>query len=156
MEERKTRHPFSSLRPFALSSFRPFILSSFRPFPLSPESPLYDLIIIGAGPAGLSAAYAARKAELNYLVIERGCIVHTIYQFPTGLTFYSTPELISLGDVPMIVQSQKPTREEALNYYLKFVETQQLNIRTYEEVLSVTGQDGDFTIQSISQTTGEH
>jgi thioredoxin reductase (NADPH) len=116
---------------------------------------LYDIIIIGAGPAGLSAAYAARNAGLNYLVIERGCIVHTIYQFPTGMTFYSTPELISLGDVPMIVQSQKPTREEALNYYLKFVETQHLNIHTYEEVRSVTGHDGDFTIQSISQTTGE-
>lgn len=116
---------------------------------------MYDLIIIGAGPAGLSAAYAARSAGLTYLVLERDCIVHTIYQFPTGLTFYSTPELISLGNVPMIVQSQKPTREEALNYYLKFVETQQLKVHTYEEVRSVTGRDGNFAIRSISQTTGD-
>ena len=116
---------------------------------------MYELIIIGAGPAGLSAAYAARSAGLTYLVLERDCIVHTIYQFPTGLTFYSTPELISLGNVPMIVQSQKPTREEALNYYLKFVETQQLKVHTYEEVRSVTGRDGNFAIRSISQTTGD-
>ena len=79
--ERKRGKQGLLLCPFILSSFRPFVLSSFPP-----ESPLYDIIIIGAGPAGLSAAYAARNAGLNYLVIERGCIVHTIYQFPTGLT----------------------------------------------------------------------
>ena len=65
---------------------------------------MYDAVIIGAGPAGLAAAHAAQEAELDYLVVERQCIVHTIYQFPTGLVFYSTPELISVGDVPMIIQ----------------------------------------------------
>ncbi len=116
---------------------------------------MYDAVIIGAGPAGLAAAYAAKQAGLNYVVVERQCIVHTIYQFPTGLVFYSTPELISLGDVPMIVQGLKPTREEALNYYLKFVESQGLRVNTYEEVTRISGQDGDFEIESVSQREGE-
>ena len=116
---------------------------------------MYDAVIIGAGPAGLAAAYAARQAGLDYVVVERQCIVHTIYQFPTGLIFYSTPELISLGDVPMIVQGLKPTREEALNYYLKFVESQGLKVNTYEEVTSISGEDGDFEIRSVSQREGE-
>lgn len=115
---------------------------------------MYDAVIIGAGPAGLAAAYAAKQAELDYVVVERECIVHTIYQFPTGLVFYSTPELISLGDVPMIVQGLKPTREEALNYYLKFVESQGLKVNTYEEVTSISGADGDFEIRSVSQREG--
>ena len=115
---------------------------------------MYDAVIIGAGPAGLAAAYAARQAGLDYVVVERECIVHTIYQFPTGLVFYSTPELISLGDVPMIVQGLKPTREEALNYYLKFVESQDLKVNTYEEVTSISGADGDFEIRSVSQREG--
>ncbi len=116
---------------------------------------MYDAVIIGAGPAGLAAAYAAKRAGLDYVVVERQCIVHTIYQFPTGLVFYSTPELISLGDVPMIVQGLKPTREEALNYYLKFVESQGLKVNTYEEVTSISGEDGDFEIRSVSQREGE-
>ncbi len=115
---------------------------------------MYDAVIIGAGPAGLAAAYAASQAGLDYVVVERQCIVHTIYQFPTGLIFYSTPDLISLGDVPMIVQGLKPTREEALNYYLKFVASQGLKVNTYEEVHSVSGQDGDFEIESVSQRDG--
>lgn len=116
---------------------------------------MYDAVIIGAGPAGLAAAYAAKQAGLDYVVVERRCIVHTIYQFPTGLVFYSTPELISLGDVPMIVQGLKPTREEALNYYLKFVESQGLKVNTYEEVLGISGEDGDFEIRSVSQREGD-
>lgn len=116
---------------------------------------MYDAVIIGAGPAGLAAAYAAQQAGLNYLVVERQCIVHTIYQFPTGLLFYSTPDLISLGDVPLIIQGLKPTREEALNYYLKFVETKGLNVNTYEDVLSISGQDGNFEIRTISQREGD-
>ena len=115
---------------------------------------MYDAIIIGAGPAGLAAAHAAQEAGLDYLVVERQCIVHTIYQFPTGLIFYSTPELISLGDVPMIIQGLKPTREEALNYYLKFVETKRLKVNTYEEVLSISGQNGGFEIRTDSQREG--
>jgi thioredoxin reductase (NADPH) len=109
---------------------------------------LYDVIIVGAGPAGLSAAHAAHSAGLSYLAIERACIVHTIYEFPLGLTLYSTPELIELADVPLIIRDPKPTREDALRYYRRFVEVKRLNIHTYEEVTDVQGGDGAFTVHT--------
>ena len=114
---------------------------------------MYDVIIVGSGPAGLSAAHAAQTAGLSYLVIERDCIVHTIYQYPTGMTFYSTPELIELADLPMIIREPKPTREDALRYYLRFVETKGINIHTYEEVSEISGMDGDFTVHTRADTT---
>ncbi|MBT5872720.1 MAG: YpdA family putative bacillithiol disulfide reductase [Candidatus Latescibacteria bacterium] len=114
----------------------------------------FELIIIGAGPAGLSAALAAKNAGLTYVVIERSCIVHTIFHYPTGLLFYSTPELIELGDVPLIVRETKPTREEALRYYRRFVEVKDLAVRTYEEVTSITGSDGAFTVRTRSSAEG--
>lgn len=116
---------------------------------------MYDVIIIGAGPAGLSAAYSAKTAGLCYLVVERSCIVHTIYEFPIGLTLYSTPELIELADVPLIIRDQKPSREDALRYYRRFVEVKALTVHTYEEVTDIRGRDGDFTVTTRSATSGE-
>lgn len=113
---------------------------------------MYDVIIVGAGPAGLSAAHAAQTAGLDYLVIEKGCLVNTIHQFPIGLRLYSTPELIELADVPLIVRDAKPTREDALRYYLRFTETKGLAVRTYEEVTGITGHDGDFTVTTRTKT----
>lgn len=115
---------------------------------------VYDVIIVGAGPAGLAAAHAAQSAGLTYLVLERGCIVHTIYQFPAGLTFYSTPELIELADVPLIIREPKPSREDALRYYRRFVETKRLRVHTYEEVTDIAGGDGDFTVHTRTDTRG--
>ncbi len=116
----------------------------------------HDALIVGAGPAGLSAALAAQNAGLSYLVIERGCIVHTIYHYPTGLLFYSTPELIELGDIPLIVREAKPTREEALRYYRRFVEVKGLKVHTYEEVTEILGSDGDFTVRTHTDGAGAH
>ena len=116
----------------------------------------YEVLIVGAGPAGLSAALAAQNAGLSYLVIERGCIVHTIYHYPIGLLFYSTPELIELGDVPLIVRESKPTREEALRYYRRFVEVKSLKVQTYEEVTGICGRDGDFTVRTHTESAGAH
>lgn len=113
---------------------------------------MYDVIIIGAGPAGLAAAHAAKTAGLNYAVIEKGCIVNTIHQFPIGLTLYSTPERLELADVPLIIRDAKPTREDALRYYLRFTETNALTVRTYEEVTDITGRDGEFIVTSRTKT----
>lgn len=109
---------------------------------------MYDIVIVGAGPAGLSAAYAAKTAGLSYIVIERGCLAHTVYQFPVGLILYSTAELIELADVPLIVRDPKPSREDALRYYRRFVEVKVLTVHTYEEVADIRGQDGAFEVHT--------
>lgn len=94
----------------------------------------FDLIIVGAGPTGLSCAIEAEKANLNYVVIEKGVLVNSIYNFPTNMTFFSTSKLLEIGDTPFISHSDKPTRMEALEYYRRIVEKWNLNIQLYEEV----------------------
>src|SRR5215467_1083394 len=76
-----------------------------------------DVIIIGAGPTGLACGIEAEKSGLDYLLIEKGCIVNSIHHFPTQMTFFTTPELLEIGGLPLITPYQKPTRIEALKYY---------------------------------------
>lgn len=98
---------------------------------------MYDLLIIGAGPAGISAAWEAKKAGLDYLVIEKGLIGNTIYNYPVGLTVFSTPDELEFREGDLDPAREKPTREELLSYYVRFVIENDLNIRTEETVLSV-------------------
>ena len=77
----------------------------------------YDIIIIGAGPIGLACAIEAEKNGLDYLVLEKGCLVNSIYNYPTNMTFFSTSERLEIGEVPFISHGVKPTRTEALEYY---------------------------------------
>jgi thioredoxin reductase (NADPH) len=98
---------------------------------------MFDLIIIGAGPAGISAAFEAQKLNLNYLVIEKGLIGNTIYNYPIGLTVFSTPNELEFVEGDLKPARQKPTREELLSYYVRFVLENDLNVQTEEEVLSV-------------------
>ena len=98
---------------------------------------MYDLIIIGAGPAGISAAYEAKKLGLDYLVIEKGLIGNTIYQYPVGLTVFSTTNELEFEPGDLKPAREKPTREELLSYYVRFVLDNELNIRTEEAVESV-------------------
>ncbi|MFT3746254.1 MAG: NAD(P)-binding domain-containing protein [Pyrinomonadaceae bacterium] len=99
---------------------------------------MYDLIIIGAGPAGISAAYEAKKAGLSHLVIEKGLIGNTIYNYPVGLTVFSTTNELEFNDGDLKPAREKPTREELLSYYVRFVLDNGLNVQTEETVLSVT------------------
>lgn len=94
----------------------------------------FDLIIIGAGPTGLNCAIEAEKAGLHYLVVEKGVLVNSIYNFPTNMTFFSTSKLLEIGDTPFISHSDKPTRMEALEYYRRIAEKWKLRINLYEEV----------------------
>ncbi len=96
-----------------------------------------DVIIIGAGPSGLSAAIAARKHDLDYLVIEQGALVNSIYHFPPQMVFFTTPELLEIGGLPFVSPYEKPTRSEALKYYRKVVETYDLRIALGEKVALV-------------------
>lgn len=108
----------------------------------------YDMIIIGAGPIGMTVGIEATKAGLDYLIIEKGMLVNTIFRFPTNMTFFSTSKLLEIGDVPFIAHGDKPTRREALEYFRRVNEQWKLNIRYYETVGQVTGSDGDFTVHT--------
>src|SRR5215203_5073803 len=102
---------------------------------------MLDLIIIGAGPAGISAAYEAKKHNLEYLVIEKGLIGNTIYKYPVGLTVFSTTNELEFVEGELDPAREKPTREELLSYYVRFVLDNELNVRTEETVLSVEKLD---------------
>ncbi|HYX27696.1 MAG TPA: NAD(P)-binding domain-containing protein [Pyrinomonadaceae bacterium] len=107
-----------------------------------------DLLIIGAGPAGLSAADAAAREGLSYVVIEKGTIANTIRQYPVGRTMFSTPNELEMREGSLKPVREKPTREELLSHYIHFVLDHDLKINTGEEVIDVTGEDDNFTIQT--------
>jgi thioredoxin reductase (NADPH) len=98
---------------------------------------MLDLLIIGAGPAGISAAYEAKRSGLDYVVIEKGLIGNTIYHYPVGLTVFSTTNELEFNEGDLNPAREKPTREELLSYYVRFVLDNELNVRTEEKVLSV-------------------
>lgn len=110
----------------------------------------YDLIIIGSGPTGLSCAISAAKAGLDYVVLEKGVLVNSIYNFPTNMTFFSTSQLLEIGDTPFVSHGDKPTRREALEYYRRVADKWNLNINLYEEVqqMQPAGHDEGYVIQT--------
>src|ERR1044071_4649668 len=104
---------------------------------------MLDLLIIGAGPAGLSAAHAAAQEGLNYLVIEKGTIADTIRKYPVGRTLFSTPNELEMFPGTLKPCREKPTREELLSHYIHFVLENDLNINTDEEVLDVENLESE-------------
>jgi thioredoxin reductase (NADPH) len=115
-----------------------------------------DLLIIGAGPSGLSTAIAAKQRGLDYQVIERGVLVNSIFKFPPQMVFFTTPELLEIGGLPLVSPFEKPTRVEALRYYRRVVEAFDLRVSLEEEVLSIEreeepgspGQESVFAVES--------
>ena len=108
----------------------------------------FDVIIIGAGPIGLACGIEAVKNNLSYIIIEKGCIVNSLFHYPTNMVFFSTSERLEIGNVPFISHGVKPTRTEALEYYRRVAESWDLNIHTYETVKSVDGEDNNFTVHT--------
>ena len=108
----------------------------------------YDLVIVGAGPAGLACAIEAKKRGLNLVVLEKGCLVNSIYNYPENMTFFTTGELLEIGNVPMIVRTDKPKRVDALRYYRRVAEHYELVVRDFERVLGIKGSDNDFRVQT--------
>ena len=106
----------------------------------------YDLICIGAGPTGLASAIEAKRAGMRPLVIDKGCLCNSIYNYPSNMIFFTTPELLEIGDLPLTTLAEKPTRVEALKYYRKCAEHYELDVKLYELVRRVEGRDGHFTV----------
>lgn len=106
----------------------------------------YDAIVVGAGPTGLACGIELKQRGLNALLIEKGCLVNSLYNYPTHMVFFTTPELLEIGGLPMTSLNEKPGRTEALKYYRRAAEYYQLTINQYQRVLSITGNDGDFHV----------
>jgi thioredoxin reductase (NADPH) len=115
----------------------------------------FDIIIIGGGPSGLACAIEAQRAGFSCLVIEKGCVVNSLYNYPTQLVFFTTPELLEIGDLPFVCEREKPNRIEALKYYRRVVDAYRLLVNQYEKVVKVVGADGDFQVETEMVTTGE-
>jgi thioredoxin reductase (NADPH) len=110
-----------------------------------------DVIVIGAGPTGLASAIEAQRAGFKVIAIDKGCVVNSIFNYPANMTFFTTPELLEIGDIPFSTAHQKPTREEALEYYRKVAEHYRLPIAQYQWVKTVNGRDGDFHVTTTDR-----
>src|SRR5215468_10707021 len=97
----------------------------------------FTCIIIGGGPIGLACALEAKKAGIDYLVLEKGCLVNSLYHYPVNMTFFSTSERLEIGNIPFVSNNAKPTRPEALEYYRRVASSSQANIHLFEKVTAV-------------------
>ncbi len=111
----------------------------------------YELVIVGGGPIGLTCAIEAEKRGISYVIIEKGTLVDSLYNFPTNMTFFSTSALLEIGEVPFISHSDKPTRREALEYFRRVQEAWNLNIHYYEEVKGIDKNKDHFSITTSRQ-----
>lgn len=106
----------------------------------------FDVLIIGGGPIGLACGLEAKRAGLSYIILEKGCVVNSLYNYPLYMTFFSTSERLEIGNVPFVSINPKPTRPEALEYYRRVATSHELNIKLFEEVEQVTPNAGEYTI----------
>src|SRR5271156_6071189 len=107
------------------------------------EEPSFDVLVIGAGPTGMACAIEAQRAGFRSVLVDKGCLCNSLFHYPSHMTFFTTPELLEIGDIPFPSPNAKPTRNEALEYYRKVAEHYELDIRQYRNVESVSGRDGD-------------
>src|SRR5258707_1426797 len=111
--------------------------------------PLRDVLIVGAGPSGLATAIAAKQHGLDYVIVEKGVLVNSIFNFPMHMVFFTTPELLEIGGLPLVTPYDKPTRLEALRYYRRVGDTHDLPISFHERVTSIEPEpDGHFSVET--------
>jgi thioredoxin reductase (NADPH) len=122
----------------------------------------YDIVIIGGGPIGLACGIEAEKAGMAYLIIEKGCLVNSLYHYPYNMTFFSTSDKLEIGGVPFISHNNKPTRSESLEYYRRVTVSWNLNVHLYESVeeidneggFNIVTDKGKYTAENIILSTG--
>jgi len=112
----------------------------------------FDLIIIGGGPIGIASGLEAKKKGLSYLIIEKGTIANSLFNYPLNMQFFSTSEKLEIDDIPFISTEAKPKRNEALEYYRRIVTTNDINIHLFEKVISVNKIDTEFNIETEKDT----
>ncbi len=111
-------------------------------------TPIYDLLCIGAGPTGLATAIEAKRSGMRVLAIDKGCLCNSLYHYPVNMWFFTTPELLEIGDLPFVCAAEKPSRAEALKYYRKAAEHYELELCLNALVTSVSGGDGNFLVST--------
>jgi thioredoxin reductase (NADPH) len=112
----------------------------------------YEIIIVGGGPIGLACGLEAQKADLSYCIIEKGCLVNSLFNYPLNMTFFSTSEKLEIGGIPFVSINNKPRRPEALEYYRRVAMSNNLNIRLQEEVKTITPLNDEYKIVTARQT----
>jgi thioredoxin reductase (NADPH) len=116
----------------------------------------FDVVVVGAGPTGLACGIELQQRGLRTVLIEKGCVVNSLYHYPTNMTFFTTPELLEIGNIPMTSLNDKPNRTEALKYYRKVAEHFQLDVRQYQRVDRVAGGDGAFQLFTTDRLGSSH
>src|ERR1700733_2961847 len=124
------------------------------------SSPLHpgphDIICIGAGPTGLACAIEAKRAGMSSLVIDKGALCNSLYHYPINMLFFTTPERMEIGDLPLTSTGGKPTRAEALKYYRRAVEHYALDTRLYQRVTRIDGHDDAFVVETHDELGARH
>ena len=117
----------------------------------SVPDPIFDLLVIGAGPTGLACAIESQKAGFRVALVDKGCLCNSLFHYPAHMTFFTTSELLEIGGIPFSTPNAKPTRDEALEYYRQVAAFYKLDVRQYRRVERVTGADGAFTVHTADR-----
>jgi thioredoxin reductase (NADPH) len=116
----------------------------------------FDAIVVGAGPTGLACGIELKRSGLNAVLIEKGCVTNSLYHYPTNMVFFTTPELLEIGDIPMTSLNEKPNRTEALKYYRRVADHYKLDIHQYERVDNLSGVDNAFEVRTTDRYGCHH
>jgi len=126
-------------------------MNDSEPVTAASSDEIFDLLVVGAGPTGLSCAIEAQRVGLRVVMVDKGCVCNSLFHYPAHMTFFTTPELLEIGDIPFPCANTKPNRNEALQYYRHVAAFFRLDVRAYHRVKRVTGADGEFAVHTLDR-----